>query len=43
MATFEWDSKKAELNRQKHGIGFDDAAAAMTGLAVTAAVPAPES
>ncbi|MBR1646448.1 MAG: BrnT family toxin [Selenomonadaceae bacterium] len=24
--TFQWDSNKAEINRQKHGITFDTAA-----------------
>jgi uncharacterized protein len=26
MAFFEWDETKAEINRRKHGIDFDDAA-----------------
>jgi uncharacterized DUF497 family protein len=25
--TFEWDQAKAEANRQKHGVAFDDAVA----------------
>lgn len=33
--TFEWDAAKAEFNRQKHGIGFDDAASALSGAALT--------
>lgn len=35
MTTFEWDERKAEINRQKHGIGFNDAAAAWLGMRLT--------
>ncbi|HZC17369.1 MAG TPA: BrnT family toxin [Caulobacteraceae bacterium] len=35
MTAFEWDERKAEVNRQKHGIGFNDAAAAWLGMRLT--------
>lgn len=28
---FEWDAKKAAINRAKHGIDFDDAISAFEG------------
>ena len=34
MPIFEWDERKAESNRLKHGIGFNDAASALMGLAI---------
>ncbi len=35
MAIFEWNETKAELNKPKHGIGFEDAASALMGSALT--------
>jgi uncharacterized DUF497 family protein len=34
MPDFEWDEHKAEANRLKHGIGFNDAASAIMGVAI---------
>lgn len=39
MAGFEWDSAKAKKNLEQHGIGFNDAAEALMGLALTRASP----
>ena len=41
MTTFEWNETKAKLNRRKHGIGFEDAASALMGSAVTKQSPHP--
>lgn len=38
---FEWDDRKAEANLLKHGIGFNDAAAALLGLAIV--LPSPRA
>ncbi len=35
MSSFEWDAAKADQNFRKHGIGFNDAALALLGLALT--------
>lgn len=35
MPAFEWDDRKAEVNRRKHGVGFNDAAQALMGLTFT--------
>jgi hypothetical protein len=35
MKPFEWDSGKAEQNRLKHGIAFEDAALALLGVCIT--------
>ena len=35
MDGFEWDPAKAEANLRKHGIGFEDAALALMGAALT--------
>ncbi|WP_374532906.1 BrnT family toxin [Phenylobacterium sp.] len=43
MAYFEWDAEKAERNRLKHGIGFNDAAQALLGLAFTQPSPREEN
>ena len=39
MPFFEWNEQKAEANRRKHGIGFEDAASALTGRALTKRSP----
>ena len=36
MSLFEWDPGKAEKNRLKHGITFDDAAIALMGVCLLA-------
>ena len=38
MDQFEWDDAKAALNFEKHGIGFNDASAALKGLAISRSV-----
>ncbi|WP_371129813.1 BrnT family toxin [Phenylobacterium sp.] len=39
MSYFEWDESKAERNRLLHGIGFNDAAHALLGMALTRPSP----
>ena len=39
MPFFEWNEQKAAANKRKHGIGFEDAASALTGLALTRQSP----
>ena len=36
MPQFEWDEKKNQANRAKHGLGFEDAAGIFDGPVVTA-------
>ena len=36
MPQFEWDEKKNEANRAKHGLGFEDACGIFDGPVVTA-------
>ena len=36
MLQFEWDEKKNEANRAKHGLGFEDASGIFDGPVVTA-------
>lgn len=36
MPQFEWDEKKNEANRAKHGVGFEDACGIFDGPIVTA-------
>jgi uncharacterized protein len=38
LSVFEWDPDKAEQNLRKHQIAFDEAAAALLGLALTTPV-----
>ena len=38
--TFEWDSKKAELNLEKHGVSFEEAATAF-GDTLSVTIPDP--
>lgn len=39
--TFEWDDRKAEANRRKHGVGFDEAATAF-GDPLSITIPDPD-
>jgi len=42
MPRFEWDASKAVANLAKHGIGFEDAALALTGRSIRRKSPHPD-
>lgn len=39
--TFEWDPQKAQINRRKHGVAFEEAATAF-GDAMSLTIAAPD-